>query len=321
MPEQFQIASPPRAPAAADRAADPTAEVPAPPRPSAPRVFLRALRPKQWAKNILVLAAPGAAGVLTEGSTPARIALAFVAFCLVSSATYLVNDIGDVEADRRHPTKRNRPIAAGLISVRSGWIAAALLMVAGLAIAASVRLELMGIVALYVVMTLSYTFWLKHEPILDIAVVASGFIVRAVAGGVAVDVPISRWFLIVTSFGSLFIVAGKRHAEHLDLGPDPQTRATLAEYSAAYLRYVYSVASGVCMLGYCLWAFEQSAGETGPWFELSIVPFVLFILRYALLIEEGHGEAPEELVLGDRTLLVFGAIWAVIYAIGVSLAH
>lgn len=311
MSEQAQIASTAARPAAPTRAS----------RPGTARALLRAMRPKQWAKNVLVLAAPGAAGVLTEGPTLAKCAIAFVSFCLVSSATYLINDIGDVEADRRHPTKRNRPLAAGLISERLAWIAAGVLFVAGFGLAALVRFEFVGIVALYVAITLSYTAWLKHEPILDIAVVAAGFIVRAVAGGVAVDVPISRWFLIVTSFGALFIVAGKRHAEHLDLGPDPETRATLAEYSSAYLRYVYSVTSGVCMLGYCLWAFEQSDGAPGPWFELSIVPFVLFILRYALLIEEGHGEAPEDLVLGDRTLQVFGALWVIVYGIGVSLAH
>jgi decaprenyl-phosphate phosphoribosyltransferase len=322
MSDQFQIA-----PAAEDeRGAPPLAEeVPLPAAGARSRAagLLRALRPKQWIKNLLVAAAPGAAGVLTDGDVPGKVALAFVAFCLVSSATYLINDVGDVEEDRRHPTKRERPIASGLVSPRVAIATAVVLMVAGFAIAATVRWGFVGILAGYLAVTVAYTFWLKHMAVFDIAVVASGFIFRAVAGGIAVDVPISRWFLIVTSFGSLFMVAGKRYSEHVTLGAEREvTRSTLARYSREYLRYVYTMASGVTLAGYCLWAFEQSKLEGSvPWFELSIIPFAVGVLRYALLLEEGYGGAPEDIVLSDRPIQVLGVIWLVLFGAGVSVAH
>jgi decaprenyl-phosphate phosphoribosyltransferase len=323
MSKPFQIASP-DAEAAQQGLVAPSSAAgePASGRPAV-AALLRALRPKQWAKNVLVAAAPAAAGVLTQSGPAGKTALAFVAFCLVSSAAYLVNDVGDVEADRQHPVKSTRPIAAGQVSIRAAMAAAAVLLVAGLGVAAAVRWGFFALLAGYVLMMVSYTLWLKHMAVLDIAVVASGFIVRAVAGGLAVDVPISRWFLIVASFGSLFMVAGKRYSEHVTMGAERETvRATLATYSSGYLRYVWTMASGVTLLSYCLWAFEQSRLESSvPWFELSIVPFAVAILRYALLLEEGHGGAPEDIVLGDRPLQVLGLVWLVIWGAGVSVVH
>ena len=168
--------------------------------------------------------------------------------------------------------------------------------------------------------TISYTLWLKHEPVIDLAAVAAGFVFRAIAGGVATGVTLSDWFLIVAGAGSLFMVTGKRHAEQVELGSDfaraPQharrvlhrvPRATCARSS-----------SGVMITAYCLWAFENAAhtGDT-TWFRLSIVPFVLAVLRYALVIEQGGGGAPEEVVLADRVLQIVGVIWMVTFALGV----
>jgi decaprenyl-phosphate phosphoribosyltransferase len=323
MSKPSQIASPDAQAAPPEPATPPAvATAPASGRPVV-GALLRALRPKQWAKNVLVAAAPGAAGVLTQPGVAGKTALAFVAFCLVSSAAYLVNDVGDIDADRRHPVKRARPIAAGLVSVRAALGAAAVLLAAGLGVAAAVRWAFFALLAGYVVLMVAYTLWLKHMAVLDIAVVASGFIVRLVAGGLAVAVPISRWFLIVASFGSLFMVAGKRYSEHVTMGAERETvRATLATYSSGYLRYVWTMASGVTLLSYCLWAFEQSRLESSiPWFELSIVPFAVAILRYALLLEEGHGGAPEDIVLGDRPLQMLGLVWLVIWGAGVSAIH
>ena len=326
MSKPAPTASPPAArDATPDLPVDRTASgaAPAAPARGPARALLRALRPKQWLKNVLLVAAPGAAGVLTQASALGTTALAFVAFCLVSSGTYLINDVGDVEEDRRHPVKRRRPIASGEVSPRTAVVTAVLLMGAGLAVAATVRWAFLALVVGYVAVTLSYTGWLKHMAVFDIAVVAGGFIFRAVGGGVAVDVPISRWFLIVASFGSLFIVAGKRYSEHVTMGAERETtRATLATYSRDYLRYVYTMASGVTLLGYCLWAFESSRLEGDiPWFELSIIPFAVGVLRYALLLDEGHGGAPEEIVLGDRPLQVLGLIWVIVYGAGVSVVH
>jgi decaprenyl-phosphate phosphoribosyltransferase len=247
------------------------------------------------------------------------VALAFVAFCMVSSATYLVNDVRDVDADRRHPRKRFRAIAVGTVPPRLALVSAVVLLLGGFAIAAAVRIELLVVVVSYVVLTTAYTLWLKHVEVVDIVAIASGFIMRAVAGGAAVEVPLSRWFIIVASFGSLFIVAGKRHGEHIDLDASRgEVRATLAGYSRDYLKYVWTMASGVTIAAYCLWAFEMApSGSDVPLYELSIVPFVTFMLRYAQLLEAGHGEAPEDVVLGDRVLQALAAAWIAVFGAGV----
>jgi decaprenyl-phosphate phosphoribosyltransferase len=179
-----------------------------------------------------------------------------------------------------------------------------------------------GLLALYAVITLSYSLWLKEIAVVDLAAVASGFVLRAISGGVAADVPISDWFLIVASFGSLFMVAGKRHAEHLDLREGRGShRATLEEYSLGFLGYVRSVSSGIAITAYCLWAFEKAdLADVPVLFQLSIIPFVLAILRYALLLDAGRGGAPEEVVLGDRHLQVLGLVWVGLFAAGVYAA-
>ena len=172
-------------------------------------------------------------------------------------------------------------------------------------------------------LTTSYSMWLKHVAVIDLGMVAAGFVLRLIAGAVAVDVRISVWFIVVGSFGSLFMVAGKRHAEHLDLGVERAGhRATLEEYSVEYLGYVRAVSSGVALVAYCLWAFDEPIHHyTGiVFFQISIVPFVLAFLRYALLVERGEGGAPEDLVLADRALQVLGALWVAIVAIGLYVA-
>jgi decaprenyl-phosphate phosphoribosyltransferase len=296
------------------------ADVPAPGRSSTLKAIVKTARPKQWTKNVLVFAAPAAAGVLDERDALLQTLVAFVGFCLAASGTYFLNDANDAEADRRHPTKRHRPIAAGDLDVRTARLIAVVLIVAALAVTAPINdFKLMFVVAGYVIVTISYTTWLKYEPVIDLAAVASGFVFRAIAGGVATNVRISDWFLIVAGAGSLFIVTGKRHAEQVELGSDSfEHRRTLGEYSTAFLGYVRAVASGVMITAYCLWAFENAA-HTGDdtWFRLSIVPFVIAVLRYALVVDQGGGGAPEEVVLSDRTLQIIGVIWLATFALGV----
>ena len=291
------------------------------PRTSLARALLQTARPKQWLKNVLVFAAPGAAGVLDDTSQLGRTLVAFVALCLAASGTYFLNDALDFDADRTHPSKRHRPVAAGHVSTRLAVLMFVLLDIAALAIAAPItRGELAMVIGGYILLTVSYSVWLKHEPVVDIAAVAAGFVLRAIAGGVATDVEISDWFLIVAAFGSLFIVTGKRHAEQIELGNSSGShRSTLEEYSASFLSFVRAVAASVTVTAYCLWAFESAAAtgdETA--FRVSIIPFVLGILRYAHLIEQGRGGAPEEIVLGDRVLQVLGLFWLVSFAVGVS---
>ena len=281
--------------------------------------LLRLARPKQWAKNVLVVAAPGAAGVLFEPLAAFRTAVAFVCFCLAASSTYFVNDAVDVESDRHHPRKRNRPVAAGEVSVRAaiGW--GIVLAVAAIGLSFAARWQLALVIGGYFVLTVTYTLWLKHEPVLDLAAVAAGFVLRTIAGGVAVGVAISPWFLIVAGAASLFMVTGKRSAELRHVGAGATShRRSLEGYTEAFLSYVRGVASSVAILAYCLWAFEKSGGVgEQAWFELSIVPFALGILRYALLLSQGQGEAPEDVILSDRVLLGLGAVWVVFFAIAV----
>ncbi len=282
------------------------------------RGLVRAARPKQWVKNVLVLAAPAAAGVLLDPAVLLLAAAAFACFCLVASGTYLLNDALDVTADRLHPDKRLRPIADGTVPVALAQGLGLGLLAGGVALGALVGDGRLAIVlAVYVALMQGYTLVFKRLAVIELAIVSSGFVMRAIAGGVATGVAVSTWFLIVTSFASLFIVVGKRHAEHLTLGEEAiRHRPALAEYPPGFLQYVGAVSAAVAIIAYCLWSLIQVAsGEV--WFELSIIPFTLAILRYALLAAKGHAGAPEEVFLADRTLQVLGVLWAACYAAGV----
>lgn len=284
---------------------------------------LRTARPKQWLKNLLVFAAPGAAGLLGESLPLQRTAIAFVAFCLAASGTYFLNDATDVESDRRHPSKALRPIAAGAIDLLTARLIGAILIAAGIGFAFAARWHLAVVIAGYVALTTSYSLFLKHIAVIDIVTIASGFVLRAVAGAAATGIPISNWFFIVASFGSLFMVAGKRHAESVEAGASAgDLRRTLGEYSTSYLAYLRSVSTSAVLVAYCLWAFEKANEARGvdPWYQLSILPFVLGVLRYALLVDQGHGSAPEDVVLRDRPLQVIGLLWVVMFGLGVHMA-
>ncbi|MBM7519385.1 decaprenyl-phosphate phosphoribosyltransferase [Nocardioides nitrophenolicus] len=285
---------------------------------SAARGLVRTARPRQWVKNVLVVAGPLAAGNLFSPDPARAVLVAFVSFCIAASSVYLINDALDVEADRAHPTKRNRPIAAGLVSVRSAYVTAAALIVVVLAATFALGYaELTLLLAVYIALQLAYCIFLKHQPVLDLAVVSSGFLLRAVAGGVAADVELSPWFLLVAAFGSLFMVAGKRYSEvHVVGEGNATTRPSLELYSQSYLRFVWSIAAAATVVFYSLWAV---GGETVPTTlaELSIVPFVLAMLRYAVDIDRGAAGEPEAIVLGDRVLQFLGVLWLVVFAAGV----
>jgi decaprenyl-phosphate phosphoribosyltransferase len=285
-------------------------------------VLLRQARPKQWVKNLLVFAAPAAAGVLDDWSALWRVMVMFVAFCLASSGTYFWNDLLDAESDRNHPIKRHRPIASGMIPIEIGRISGTVLLLVGIALAATTRWQAALVVAGYVVLTSLYSAVLKHIAVVDLVVVAAGFVLRAVAGAVATDVQMSKWFSLTTSFASLFIVAGKRYAELRDLGEDAQTRATLDDYSLGFLRIVLSVSCGAALVTYCIWAFDtrELSGSTWPFYELSIIPMATALLRYTLILEQGHGAAPEEIFAHDRVLQVLGLIWLAVFGLGVYFA-
>jgi decaprenyl-phosphate phosphoribosyltransferase len=282
---------------------------------------VRAMRPRQWLKNFLVLAAPLAAGRLFEPAVIKDAALAFVAFCLVSASVYLVNDVRDVQEDRLHPTKRFRPIAAGELKPTTALAMAAVLGVCGLALGFFVAFPLGITLLVYVALQLLYSAYLKHLPVVDLAVVASAYLLRAIAGGVATGIPLSQWFLLVAAFGSFFMVAGKRYSEMKSLGSEAGTRRSLTRYSESYLRFAWMLAAVMVLISYSLWAFENR-GENAlgvPWTAISIAPFTLGLLQYALEVDAGTADEPEEVVLKDRVLQGLGLVWLVVISLAVFL--
>ncbi len=284
--------------------------------------LVRTARVKQWSKNVLVFAAPGAAGVLTQAVPLLRSLVAFAAFCAVSAGTYFLNDAVDAEADRDHPTKRFRPVAAGTVSRGLAVSVGVTLMAVGIVGGTVLAWRLGLVLAIYVAVQFGYSLYLKQQPIFDLVTVAAGFVLRAIAGAVAVPVPVSEWFLIVATFGSLLMVTGKRLAEHAELGDRRGVhRATLNEYSTTFLRTVLAISAGGAILGYCLWAFSLQTAlvhHRDPiWYQMSIIPMMIALLRYTFLVEGGGGAKPEELVFADRPLQVLGFVWVLLFALGV----
>ena len=285
---------------------------------------LKSMRPRQWTKNALVFVAPASAGVIDRRIDLLHALAAFGIFCAAASGTYLCNDLADAKADRIHPQKRYRPIAHGTISPALATVVAVVLMT--LAMAASwyvARWGLVVVMGIYLLISTTYTLWLKREPVIELAAVASGFLLRGIAGGVATHVPLSSWFLAVASFGALFVVIGKRLGEHLRLGEARgEHRAALALYTASFLRSALTLTASVTVTAYCLWAFDKAgllshASHHFVWIQLSVIPVILGILYMLRLVDGGLVDAPEELVFHDHVLQGLGALWIALFAIGI----
>ncbi|MCH9699899.1 MAG: decaprenyl-phosphate phosphoribosyltransferase, partial [Actinomycetia bacterium] len=277
--------------------------------------IVKAMRPRQWVKNVLVFAAPVAAlgddrYAYDYREVLVRVLIAFVVFSLAASAVYLINDARDVEADRAHPTKRFRPIAAGVVPTWLAYWLAVILGSASLAISWLVNPDLAVVMAIYIGIQLAYCFGLKHQAVIDICIVSSGFLIRAIAGGVAANVPLSQWFLLMMAFGSLFMAAGKRYAE-LQLAEltGAKIRKSLESYTSSYLRFVWTLSATALVLCYGLWAFERDATGDTSWFVISMVPFTVAILRYAVDVDGGMAGEPEEIALKDRVLQLLALAW------------
>ncbi len=269
--------------------------------------LVRTMRPRQWVKNVLVLTAPFAGGYIFQWDVLTAVGIAFVAFSLAASGVYLVNDVKDVEADRAHPIKRNRPIAAGVVAPQAALAVAALLFAAALGLSFLASPDLALVTGIYIAVQISYCLWLKHQPVVDIAIVASGFLLRAIAGGAAAEIALSQWFLLVAAFGSLFMVAGKRYAEiRLAERTGAKIRKSLERYTASYLRFVWTLSATVLIMTYGLWAFQLSEINDSRWPIISLVPFVVAVLRYAVDVDGGNGGEPEEIAIGDRVLQILG---------------
>lgn len=291
----------------------------APKKRTLPRVVagvVRTARPKQWVKGVLVFAAPFAAGRIGEGAVLRASLIAFVAFCLAASAIYLINDAVDADADRAHPTKRNRPIAAGIVPVPLAVGVAVVFVLGALAVAFTQNWQLAVVIGVYEAVQLGYCFGLKHEPVIDLCIVASGFLLRSIAGGVAAGIPLSEWFLLATAFGSLFMVSGKRYAEiRLFEETGAEIRSSLRKYSASYLRFVWATSVAIVITMYGLWAFDLHEQSRSVWSVISIVPFVIALLRYAVDVDGGKAGEPDEIVLRDRVLQILGVCWVLTLAL------
>ena len=280
------------------------------------RSLASAMRIPQWVKNGLLVVAPGAAGLLFHRTVFVNTVVAIAAFCLVASSMYILNDLRDLESDRQHPTKRFRAIASGDLSPRAALSASAMLGVVGLTLPVFIHhpAGFYLILVLYIIETLSYIYWLKNAVIIELGLVASGFFLRSYGGAVASHIPVSTWFLIVVTFGALFLVVGKRSSELRHVGSS--NRVVLAEYTSEFLHSALTLSATVLVTAYCLWAIDTSATGLSS-IKHSIVPLrlttvpvvlaILFIIRGA---ESPEGESPEDLLLKNRTVQVLAIVWA-----------
>ena len=273
----------------------------------------RTLRPKQWIKNGFVFAALlFSKKFLDPGSVISAVA-AFISFCLVTSAVYILNDLADIEEDRRHPIKSKRPLASGELAKSTAVIALIAVAAAGLWLAISVNPYFLLALLSYVALQVLYTFWLKHVVILDIFSIAAGFMIRVVAGGLAIGVSISDWLIICMALLSLFLAMGKRRHELMLMSHEAAShRPILKEYSIYLLDQMISVVTSSTLVAYCLYTISDvTAAKFGTRKLIYTVPFVLYgIFRYLYLIhKKDSGGSPENLIISDPPLLVSVFLW------------
>jgi 4-hydroxybenzoate polyprenyltransferase len=277
------------------------------------RDLIRSMRPPQWIKNLFLFAAPIFGRAIGQGPVLLRTAAAFVVFCGLSSALYLVNDVRDAAEDRVHPRKSKRPIAAGRISPGQAWIAAGLLAAGGLAGAALLDGTFFIAAAGFVLLHLAYSWRLKHVVILDVFIVAAGFVIRVAAGGFVAGVTPSSWLLVCTTLIALLLALGKRRHELVSLEEDAaQHRSVLGEYDALLLDQMIAVVTAATAVAYALYCMSgETVRRFGSEKLLWTAPFVLYgIFRYLYLVyKRGEGGSPEELIVRDGPLLLSTALW------------
>lgn len=270
------------------------------------------IRPRQWVKNVVVLAAVVFSEHLLDAAYVVTALSAAGAFVLLSSAIYLVNDLADADADRLHPDKARRPIASGELPKPIAASAAVLLLVGGLVCAVLLQRDFAVVALIYAVLNLAYSLGLKRAVLVDILIVAAGFLLRAVGGAVVVDVDISTWFILCTFTLTLFLAAAKRRGELVRLeGDAPRHRESLGDYDVAYLDQVMSVLASATVVCYALYA--MGVGEGGITANRQMqwtIPFVLYgVLRYMYLVHRGEGDDPTALLWRDRALQVNLLLW------------
>ncbi|HZX09120.1 decaprenyl-phosphate phosphoribosyltransferase [Kribbella sp.] len=284
------------------------------------RSLLRLSRPQQWHKAVMLFAAPAAAGALESPGVVLRAAIAGVGFILLAVAIYAFNDIRDAPDDRRHPRKCLRPIASGALSPLVAAVFGVTAALLGLAVVSGLGWQTFALAAAYLVAQVLYVAGLKHVAVIDLIIVALGFVLRAAAGGTATGLPVSHWFLLVSLFGAMFLVTGKRKAEYHAAG-NAVSRPVLAAYSSSWLDQVMTVALLGTALSYGMWAFQYLGHDVyRELLAVSFLPFFTGLLRYALLVSTGRGEEPEHEIFRDRVLLLAGLSWAALLGVGLYCA-
>ena len=274
--------------------------------------WVRAVRPEQWLKNGFVLSPLVFSGKALIWSAQWRALIAFVAFCAVASAVYLMNDVLDQQADRLHPRKSSRPIASGLISSGNALTVAALLGALGLAVGAVAGLKVAGVLLAYLTLNVLYGAWLKNIVIVDVFAIAAFFIMRLLAGSVAVDVKPSIWLLLCGGLLALFLGFAKRRHELVLLGgKSPTHRAVLADYNTTFLDQLSVVLLAVTIVSYIMYTLESDTARVVGSETLSYsTAFVLYgVLRYLYLVHRNEGGNPTETLLTDRSLLMAVILW------------
>lgn len=270
--------------------------------------LLAAMRPRQWAKNLVLLAPLVFALRATDTASVGRAMLGVVAFCLVASAAYLGNDLADRERDRLHPEKRTRPVAAGELSARAAAGASLALAAAGLALSASLGWPFFACAAGYLVLQAAYSAFLKRVAVVDVFAIAAGFVLRVVAGAEVIDVPISNWLYLCTLLLALFLALEKRRAELVLLGGEAGNhRGILASYTVPLLDQLATIVAGTTVLAYALYTLAPDTVQKFGTDRLKLtIPFVLFgIFRYLYLVHRhGEGGQPERVLFQDRATQV-----------------
>jgi 4-hydroxybenzoate polyprenyltransferase len=280
------------------------------PRRSPARAAFVALRPRQWLKNLLLFAGIVFAAQIGDPVRWVQALAAFAAYCAASSAAYLVNDVRDVEADRRHPVKRRRPIARGELDARAALVLSGVLAVASVALVALLGPASVACLIGFGALQAAYTLRLKHVVLIDVLVIAALFVIRAAAGAVAVDVRISPWLLVCTALLALFLALGKRRAELVLVGAERTPgRVVLEGYSLALVDQLLAAVAGATMVAYAVYTVTARDSYA----LVATLPFVVFgLFRYLQLVHRHDaGEEPENVLLGDLPILVTVAAWAV----------
>jgi decaprenyl-phosphate phosphoribosyltransferase len=273
------------------------------------RMYFLCLRPLQWIKNLLVFAAPFTAGAFSDFGALTPLLYLFLMFCAASSTNYVLNDWLDKDYDSQHSRKKNRIIASGKIGYRSLLLILVFLLSLQTLLSFLIPLQALLWVVAYLFISIGYSFYFKKIAVVEMSLIAIGFMIRALAGAAAFKVEASSWFLIVIGFGALFIVANKRFAE-LSYQDFSLTRGVMDSYSNSFLKVVIGSSMTVCLVGYTLWAFEYSNGS--PYSKFSVIAFSVGLMRYLWMTDQKNAEKPEVVLFTDRVLLGIGLIFIVL---------